>query len=42
LFIHRGLDPRLVDELPWRDVEAYLAIEDRLAQRYAFGGFPEG
>jgi len=31
--MHNGLDPRTVDDLPWRDVELYLAVEPVLASR---------
>jgi len=33
LAFHRGLDPRIIDELPWRTVECYLAVADVLAAR---------
>lgn len=39
--MHRGLDPRVVDELPWRDIDAYLTVHDLLEARSTLGGIPD-
>lgn len=39
--MHAGGDPRVFDELPWADVEAWLAIHDIVEARRSIGGVPE-
>jgi hypothetical protein len=37
----RGLDPRIIDELPWRTVSAWLSVHDILEVRSSLGGLPD-
>jgi len=40
LYLDRGGDPRDLADIPWRDIEAWLAIHDTLDSRRAIGGVP--
>ncbi|MFC4549378.1 MULTISPECIES: hypothetical protein [Halorussus] len=42
LAFHRGLDPRIVEELPWRTIECYLVVHDLLNAQEVFAAFGEG
>ena len=38
MYLHKGGDPRLIDELPWRVVDAWLSLAGVFDQRQALGG----
>jgi hypothetical protein len=38
--LDRGGDPRDLEDVPWRDIESWLAIHDILDARRAIGGVP--
>ena len=38
LHLHHGGDPRVLDELPWQTVAAWLSIHGLLEQRASLGG----
>ncbi|GGO01836.1 hypothetical protein GCM10009030_35900 [Haloarcula pellucida] len=42
MYIDRGGDPRVFDELSWGEIEDWLAIHDVLEARQSLGGLPEG
>jgi hypothetical protein len=41
LFLERGGDPRVLDELPMADIRDWLAVNDVLEVRSSLGGLPE-
>jgi len=41
MYIDRGGDPRVFDELPWQDIADWLAIHDILEVRSSLGAMPD-
>lgn len=41
MYVDRGGDPRVLDDLRWSDVADWLAVHDLLEVRGSLGGIPE-
>lgn len=41
MYLDRGGDPRVLEDLPWRDIAAWLSIHDILEARRSIGHVPE-
>lgn len=42
MYLHQGGDPRVFDDLPMRDIAAWLSIHDILEARQSLGEVPKG